>query len=114
MPILSSTPNFKSKMNLNYMLTLGIKGVLANSIFLIDSLGIFSIFFSVFTFFLILCFSIVWIFVGVPFGGFGTIVGIMLIGFSILFVNIGILAQYISLIYLEVKNRPNYFVIKKI
>lgn len=104
----------KSKMNLRYMLTLGVKGVLANSIFLIDSLGIFSIFFSILTFFLILISSMIWIFVGVPFGGFGTIVGIMLVGFSILFVSIGILAQYISLIYLEVKNRPNYFIVDRI
>ena len=100
----------KSKTNLTYALTLGIKGVLANSIYLIDILGLFSMLFSIFTFLLILIFTIFWIFIGVPFGGFGTIVGIMLVGFSLVFICFGILAQYISLIYVEVKRRPSYFI----
>jgi len=100
----------KSKTNFAYALTLGIKGVLANSIYLIDSLGIFSILFSIFTFLLILILTVIWVFIGVPFGGFGTIVGIMLVGFSMTFICLGILAQYISLIYVEVKRRPNYFI----
>lgn len=104
----------KSKTSLAYALTLGIKGVLANSIYLIDILGIFSILFSFFTFLLVVAFTILWFFIGVPFGGFGTIVGIMLVGFSIIFVCFGILAQYISLIFVEVKNRPNYFIAEKV
>ena len=104
----------RSKTHLTYALTLGIKGVLANSIYLIDMLGLFSIIFSVFTSLLILVFAILWIFIGVPFGGFGTIVGIMLVGFSMVFICFGILAQYISLIFVEVKKRPNYFITEKI
>jgi dolichol-phosphate mannosyltransferase len=46
----------------------------------------------------------------VPFAGFGTIVGVFLLGFSIVFLCLGLIAQYLSLIYTEVKNRPNYFV----
>ena len=47
---------------------------------------------------------------GVPFPGFGTIMAVMLLMFGILFTMLGIVAEYIGLIYEEVKNRPNYVV----
>jgi len=100
----------KSKMNLFYVLTLGVKGILSNSLYLMDALGVFSILFSIFSFVATIVFSLLWIFVGVPFAGFGTIVGVFLLGFSIVFLCLGLIAQYLSLIYTEVKNRPNYFV----
>jgi dolichol-phosphate mannosyltransferase len=100
----------KSKMNLFYVLSLGVKGVLANSLYLMDALGIFSIFFSAFSFLATIVFSFLWIFFGVPFAGFGTIVGVFLLGFSIVFLCLGLIAQYLSLIYAEVKNRPSYFI----
>jgi dolichol-phosphate mannosyltransferase len=100
----------KSKSNLFYALTLGIKGVLANSLYLLDAVGIFSILFSAFSFFATIVFSILWITVGVPFAGFGTIVGVFLLGFSIVFLCLGLIAQYLSLIYTEVKNRPHYYI----
>jgi glycosyltransferase involved in cell wall biosynthesis len=100
----------KSKTNLFYALTLGIKGILSNSIYLLDAIGIFSIFFSFFSFLATVICSILWITVGVPFAGFGTIVGVALLGLSILFLCLGLMAQYLSLIYAEVKNRPHYFI----
>lgn len=51
-----------------------------------------------------------WIFFGVPFAGFGTIVGIALLGFSLILLFIGVLAQYVALIHEEVKNRPLYII----
>jgi glycosyltransferase involved in cell wall biosynthesis len=57
-----------------------------------------------------LSFSILWFFFGVPFAGFGTIVGIVTLGFSLVLLSLGILAQYIALIYEEVKNRPLYII----
>jgi dolichol-phosphate mannosyltransferase len=51
-----------------------------------------------------------WIFVGVPFGGFGTIVTIALFSFGLLTFMLGIIAEYLGLIYEEVKKRPNYVV----
>lgn len=57
--------------------------------------------------------SIVWLFGTVPFAGFGTIVGLISLGFSLTMLCIGILAQYLALIYEEVKQRPLYIVAEK-
>ena len=54
--------------------------------------------------------AIYWIFFGVPFAGFGTLVGIIFVGFSLFMLCIGVMAQYLGLIYEEVKKRPLYIV----
>lgn len=54
--------------------------------------------------------AIFWIAFGVPFAGFGTLVGVVVLGFSLTMLCIGILAQYMGLIYEEVKHRPLYIV----
>ena len=53
-------------------------------------------------------FTIFWIFRGVPFTGFGTIVGLIVLSFSLLLLSIVILRQDISLVYEEVKDGPKY------
>ena len=45
-----------------------------------------------------------------PFQGFGTLVALGSIGFSAIMLSIGVLAQYLSLTYEEVKQRPLYLV----
>jgi len=57
--------------------------------------------------------SLIWLFSGVPFAGFGTIIGIVLVGFSLTMLAIGIIAQYIALIYEEVKGRPLYLIAER-
>ena len=51
-----------------------------------------------------------WFKFGVPFDGFGTLTGLLLLFFSLLFLIISILSEYISLIYKETKNRPHYII----
>ena len=51
-----------------------------------------------------------WFKFGVPFDGFGTLTGLLLLFFSLLFLIISILSEYISLIYEETKNRPHYII----
>ena len=53
---------------------------------------------------------IFWVVFGVPFAGFGSLIGVMVLGFSLVMFAIGILAQYLGLIYEEVKRRPLYLV----
>jgi glycosyltransferase involved in cell wall biosynthesis len=53
-----------------------------------------------------------WFNQGVPFDGFGTIIGIMLLFISIIFLILSIISEYISLIYEETKKRPHYVVEK--
>ena len=57
-----------------------------------------------------LIFSIFWFTQGVPFDGYGSIVGLMTLGFSVVLGAIGIISQYMALIYEEVKHRPIYIV----
>ena len=47
---------------------------------------------------------------GVPFAGYGTIVALLLLIFGLLSLMLGVIAEYISLIYEEVKRRPNFIV----
>ena len=51
---------------------------------------------------------------GVPFDGFGTLISVMLIGFGILTLLLGVIGEYIGLIYEEVKQRPNFIVTRKV
>ncbi len=51
---------------------------------------------------------------GVPFAGYGTIMGVMLLMFGFLFTMLGVVAEYVGLIYDEVKERPNFVVREKI
>jgi dolichol-phosphate mannosyltransferase len=49
-------------------------------------------------------------FFGVPFPGFGTIVALLLLLFGFLFLMLGILGEYIGMIYEESRSRPLYLV----
>ena len=51
-----------------------------------------------------------WLLFGVPFAGFGSLIGVTVLGFSLTMLCIGVLAQYVGLIYEEVKRRPLYLV----
>lgn len=44
----------------------------------------------------------------VPFGGFGTIVGLQILFFGLTMVFLGLVAEYIALIYTEVRPRPHF------
>jgi dolichol-phosphate mannosyltransferase len=57
-----------------------------------------------------LAFAAVWFTRGVPFAGFGTLVSLALLGFGVLTTMLGTIAEYMSLIYEEVKGRPNFVV----
>jgi glycosyltransferase involved in cell wall biosynthesis len=92
------------------VLDLAIKGIFAHSVVplrLITISGILLSFTAVVTLFVL---TLSWLFVGVPFAGFGSIVGLTLLGFGILAIMIGIVAEYVGLIYEEVKQRPNFVV----
>ena len=45
-----------------------------------------------------------------PFAGFGSLIALGSLGFSIIMLSVGILAQYLSLSYEEVKQRPLYLI----
>jgi len=51
---------------------------------------------------------------GVPFDGFGTLVSIALGGLAITTLLLGVIGEYVGLVFEEVKQRPNYVVSRRI
>lgn len=100
----------ESKASTAYVLGMAIKGILAYStvpLRLITYLGL-----SVSALSMLLLFWVLFrVFIlGNPFDGFGTIMGVMLLMFGFLFTVLGVVAEYVGLIYEEVKQRPNFIV----
>ena len=96
------------------VLSFAIRGILA---FSVKPLRL-SIFFTLLTSmvsFSVLLFQIYnWISNGVPFDGFGTLVGLLLLFFSLIFLTLSILSEYLGLIYEETKKRPHFIISEKI
>lgn len=99
-----------SKAHTRTVLHLAVKGVLAHSYLPLKLITLIGIFCSAIAFGALVVMSTFWILVGVPFAGFGTIVAIGLLAFGLLASMIGILAEYLGLVYEEVKHRPNFVV----
>jgi dolichol-phosphate mannosyltransferase len=92
------------------VLDLAFKGIFAHSYKPLRLITVFGFLLSAISFFSIVPLFFLWVFVGVPFAGFGTLVGLFLLVFGIISLMLGILSEYVGLIYEEVKARPNYLV----
>jgi dolichol-phosphate mannosyltransferase len=92
------------------VLDLAVKGIFAHSykpLRIITILGAAIFFLSSITFLILLT---KWITSGVPYPGYGTLVSVVLVILGVLGIMLGIISEYIGLIYEEVKQRPNYIV----
>ena len=92
------------------VIDLAVKGIFAHSykpLRIITLLGAMIFFLSSTAFIILL---IKWISSGVPYPGYGTLVSAVLVILGILGIMLGIISEYIGLIYEEVKQRPNYIV----
>ena len=92
------------------VLDLAFKGIFAHSYKPLRLITVFGFLLSSISFLSIVPLFFLWVFVGVPFAGFGTLVGLFLLVFGIVSLMLGILSEYVGLIYEEVKARPNYLV----
>jgi polyisoprenyl-phosphate glycosyltransferase len=92
------------------VIDLAFKGIFANSYKPLKLITIFGLTMSGLSFLSLIPLSILWLFRGVPFAGFGTIVALALLVFGLLSLMLGIMSEYVGLIYEEVKRRPNYVV----
>lgn len=86
------------------------RSILAYSAMPLMFISLIGISLSVFSLLGVAILALFWIVGGVPFAGYGTIVGLICFGFSLTMLTIGILAQYMGLIYEEVKQRPLYLI----
>ena len=89
---------------------LGVRGIVANSTKPLNLIGVFGLALSALSFVSTIILAILWVTLGVPFAGFGTIVALILLAFGSIFLTLGIMAQYLALIYQEVKARPDYII----
>ena len=92
------------------VLDLAFKGIFAHSYKPLRLITVFGFVLSGLSFVSIVPLFFLWLFVGVPFAGFGTLVGLFLLVFGIVSLMLGILSEYVGLIYEAVKARPNYVV----
>lgn len=93
---------------------LAFKGIFAHSVIPLRLITITGFLISILSLVSLVVFGIVWIAVGVPFAGYGSIIGLILLCFGMLSIMIGIVAEYLGLIYEEVKQRPNYLVAEEV
>ena len=92
------------------VLELALKGIMANSYKPLRFISLFGLCLSLFSFLALFPMIIAWLFVGVPFAGFGTIVTLILFGIGIQSLMLGVVSEYIGLVYEEATSRPNYVV----
>ena len=92
------------------VIDLAFKGIFAHSYKPLRIITVVGVAVSVFSVVAFIALCIRWLSIGVPFGGFGTLVTIALFSFGLLTFMLGIIAEYLGLIYEEVKKRPNYVV----
>ncbi len=92
------------------VIDLAFKGIFSHSYIPLKIITLFGIVLSGSAFVAFVTFAITWRLGGVPFAGFGTIVSLALLAFGVLTFMLGLIAEYVGLIYEEVKQRPNFIV----
>ena len=92
------------------VIDLAFKGIFSHSYIPLKLITMTGVVLSLTSFVSIAVFTYVWIFIGVPFAGFGTLVSVAVLAFGTLTFMLGIIAEYLGLIYEEVKGRPNFIV----
>ena len=92
------------------VLDLAFKGIFAHSYKPLRLITVIGFLVSAISFMSIVPLFILWVYAGVPFAGFGTLVALLLLIFGMLSLMLGILSEYVGLIYEEVKGRPNFLV----
>lgn len=104
----------KSNADTFKVLELAIKGLLAHSFKPLRFISIAGLIISILSLVSIVILSFLAIFIGVPFAGFGTIVALIIGGFGFQTLLLGIVSEYLGLVYEEAKSRPNFIVSEKI
>ena len=96
------------------VLDLAFKGIFAHSYKPLKLITIFGITLSAFSFFSLIPLSIILLTKGVPFAGFGSLIALLVLLFGILSFMLGIISEYVALMYEEAKARPNFIVGNKL
>jgi dolichol-phosphate mannosyltransferase len=92
------------------VLDLAMKGIFAHSYVLLKLISLVGVALSVLSVVALALLTFRFVLFGVPFAGFGTIVCLVILLFGFLFTMLGVMSEYVGLIYEEVKQRPNFVV----
>lgn len=92
------------------VLNLAFKGIFAHSYKPLKLITLFGLTLSLVSLLSLPVLAFFWFAQGVPFAGFGSIIAILMLLISFLFLFLGVLGEYVGLIYEEVKLRPNYII----
>lgn len=101
-------------MNLFSVLSISVKGILAFSSKPLSIISFFSVFFGGLALLSLIPLTAIFFIQGVPFGGFGTLIGFAILSFGMIMISMGTMALYVGLIYEETKRRPIYVVDQEI
>jgi len=86
------------------------RAILSYSYMPLKVIPFFGIASALLSFALMFGFAVRALFYGVPFDGFGTITSLVLMLFGVLFLFLGIVSEYVGMIYTETRGRPTYIV----
>ena len=105
-------PRHSGESHFKWLATTGfaIRGILASSATPLRFIPVFGIGLSSLSFAALMAMVIRAIFFGVPFPGFGTIVSLSLLLFGFLFLMLGVVSEYVGMIFSEVRQRPAFIV----
>jgi len=109
-------PRFGGKSNADTLkvLDLAFKGIFAHSSVPLRLITLLGFVLSVIALITLGIYVVSAVLYGVPFDGFGTLVSIALGGLAITALLLGVIGEYVGLVYEEVKQRPNYVISRKI
>ena len=97
----------RTKTSYYELIKFSLRGIFANSNKPISLISFSGFILSGLSLLAVFIFSVIWLLIGVPFAGYGTIVGLIILTFSLTLAVLGVIAEYISLIYTEVMSRPH-------
>jgi dolichol-phosphate mannosyltransferase len=96
------------------VITLAFKGIFAHTYLPLRLITLTGFLLSVVAVVAVLVQAWLAVFYGVPFPGYGSLICVMLIGFGITATFLGVMGEYLGLIYEEVKQRPNFIITRKV
>ena len=92
------------------VIDLALKGIFSHSYKPLRFISLTGLLVSVVSIISLVPLSWYWIVAGVPFAGFGTVAALIIGTFGFQVLMMGVMSEYIALIYEESKNRPNFIV----
>ncbi|MBD5633262.1 MAG: glycosyltransferase family 2 protein [Candidatus Eremiobacteraeota bacterium] len=98
----------KSTYHLLGNIRFALDGIMSSSVAPLRIIPLFGLTLSALSFLGVCVGAVIWFGYGVPFAGFGSIMGLILLMFGLLFFFLGLLSEYVGMIYLEVRARPNF------